>query len=67
VEYAAKLMGVEPPPLVKFEDANLSEMARSFYSNSRKVSNQKIKEMLGVELKYPTYREGLEGIFTLYQ
>ena len=65
VEYAAKLMGVEPPPLVKFEDANLSEMARSFYSNSRKVSNQKIKEMLGVELKYPTYREGLAAIISL--
>jgi hypothetical protein len=62
VEYAAKLLGITPPPLVKFEDANLSEMARSFYGSSRRTKNNKIKQMLGVQLKYPTYKEGLEAI-----
>ena len=62
VEYAAKLIGVEPPPLVPFEKAQLSEMARSFYSSSRRTKNEKIKKMLGVSLKYPTYKEGLAQI-----
>lgn len=67
VEYAAKLMGITPPPLVKFEDAELSEMARSFYSSSRRMENTKIKQLLGGNLKYPTYKEGLGAVFTLYK
>lgn len=62
IEFAAKLLGVEPPPLIRFEDAELSPMARSFYSSSRKVCNKKIKEKLGVKLKFPTYVEGLQNI-----
>lgn len=61
VEYAAKLIGVEPPPLVNFEDADLSPMARSFYMSNRRVSNKKIKDELGVKLKHPDYKAGLEG------
>ncbi len=67
VEFAAELLGVEPPPLVPFAQAELSEMARSFYSSSRRVENGKIKQKLGVELAYPTYKEGLQAIFTKYQ
>lgn len=63
VEYACRLMGVEPPPLVPIEDADLSEMGRSFYADNKRVSNRRMKEALGVELAYPTYREGLEAIW----
>ncbi len=66
VEFAADLLAVEPPPLVKFEDAELSPMARSFYSSSRKVSNAKIREQLGIELAFPTYKEGLRDICKRY-
>lgn len=62
VAYAAELIGVTPPPLVPCEEADLSPMARSFYSNSRKVRNDKLKQMLGVSLHYPTYREGLQAL-----
>lgn len=62
VEYAAKLIDIEPPELVDFENANLSPMAKSFYSSCRRVENNKIKEELSVKLKYPTYKEGLEFI-----
>lgn len=62
VKYAADLLNITPPPLVSFEEANLSEMARSFYSSSRKVKNDKIKTELGVKLKFPTYKEGLNNI-----
>lgn len=59
VEYAAELLGMEPPPLVALADAELSPMAQSFYAASRRVKNDKIKHELGVKLLYPTYREGL--------
>lgn len=62
VAYAAELLGVEPPPLVDFEQAELSEMARSFYGSSRRVKNDKVKEQLGMEFAYPTYKEGLKAI-----
>jgi len=47
---------------VAFEDAELSEMARSFYADNKRVSNAAIKAALGIELLYPTYREGLSAI-----
>ena len=59
VTYAAGLMGVEPPPEVDFETADLTPMARSFYSDVKRVSNARIRDELGIELRYPTYREGL--------
>ncbi|WP_404382053.1 SDR family oxidoreductase [Caenispirillum salinarum] len=62
IEEAARLLGVDPPPAVDFETADLSPMARSFYRDSRRVRNDRIKQELGVTLKYPTYREGLAAI-----
>ena len=62
VAYAAKLIGVQPPPEIAFEEADLSPMARSFYEGSRRISNARIKSELGVELRYPTYREGLASL-----
>jgi nucleoside-diphosphate-sugar epimerase len=64
VTFAAALLGVEPPPEVPFEEADLTPMARSFYSNLRRVCNTRIKTELGVELAYPSYREGLRGVLT---
>jgi nucleoside-diphosphate-sugar epimerase len=63
VAYACRLLGVEPPPPVPFEDADLSPMGRSFYGENKRVSNRRIKDELGVRLAYPTYREGLDAIF----
>ncbi len=63
VTYAAKLMDIEPPKEVPFKDADLSEMARSFYADNKRVSNAAIKKELGIELLYPSYREGLKAIF----
>ena len=58
---SAELLGVEPPAEVS--PAELSPMARSFYENgSRRVRNARIKEELGVALRYPDYRAGLRGL-----
>ncbi|MFS8184286.1 SDR family oxidoreductase [Pseudovibrio denitrificans] len=60
VEYAARLMGVEPPPAIAFEDADLSPMAISFYGEVKRASNAKLKGALGYKFKFPTYREALD-------
>jgi len=62
VAYACALLGVAPPPEVPFEEADLSPMARSFYADNRRVRNGRIKQDLGVALRYPSYREGLRAI-----
>jgi nucleoside-diphosphate-sugar epimerase len=63
VTYAAKLLQIDPPEEVAFEKADLSEMARSFYADNKRVSNAAIKKELGIELLYPSFREGLKAIF----
>ena len=40
----------------------MSPMARSFYGESKRVSNRRLREVLGVSLRFPTYREGLRGV-----
>jgi len=62
--FAAGLLKLPPPPAVPFESAELTPMARSFYGESKRVRNDKIKRELGVRLAYPTYREGLRAILT---
>jgi hypothetical protein len=62
ITYAAGLMGVEPPPAIDFEEADMSPMARSFYSDNKRVSNEKIKQALKLSFLYPTYREGLKAL-----
>ena len=62
VAYAAGLLGLEPPPEVAFDEAEMSPMGRSFYAESKRVSNRRMKEELGVKLRYPTYREGLTAL-----
>ena len=62
VAFAARLLKRPPPPEIAFDDAELSPMAKSFYAESKRVSNQRIKTELGYRLIYPTYREGLASL-----
>jgi len=62
VAYAAELLGLAIPPAIAFEAANLTGMAASFWAESKRVRNARIREALGVELLYPTYREGLRAL-----
>jgi hypothetical protein len=55
IAYGAGLLGVPCPPATDPSDASLSPMARSFYAESKKVSNVRMKDELGVKLAYPTY------------
>jgi nucleoside-diphosphate-sugar epimerase len=61
-EHAARLTGLPLPPEVDFETADLSPMARSFYGENKRARNRLIREELGVQLAFPTYREGLAAL-----
>lgn len=63
VTYAANVMGIEPPAEIPFETAEMTPMARSFYSDNKRVSSKKVLAALGADLLYPTYREGLDAIW----
>jgi nucleoside-diphosphate-sugar epimerase len=62
IEYAARAMHLPVPPDIDFETADMTPMARSFYSDNKRVSNAAIKAALGVELLYPNYRLGLDAL-----
>ena len=62
IEHAARLLGLPVPPAEDFETAEMTPMARSFYAESKKVSNARIKSELGVTLRYPDYRAGLAAL-----
>lgn len=62
IGYAAELQGLPTPPAVSFDEADLTPMARSFYSENKRVRNDRIKDELGVKLLYPNYRVGLESL-----
>jgi nucleoside-diphosphate-sugar epimerase len=47
IEHACRLLGLPLPPLETLEEANLSEMARGFYMENRRVANGKAKRVLG--------------------
>lgn len=65
LRHAAYLLSIDPPPEVPFEHADLSPMARSFYADSKRVKNDRIKQDLGLQLAYPDYQSGLAGILQL--
>ncbi|MGO9943896.1 MAG: SDR family oxidoreductase [Rhodoblastus sp.] len=62
VLYAAQKLGVEPPPEQDFDAAPLTPMARSFYSENKRVSNRRMKDLLALDLAFPTFREGIAGL-----
>lgn len=65
VAFAARLLHMPPPPEIAFEAAKLSPMAASFYAENKRVGNARLRRELGVELKFPSYREGLQAILAL--
>ena len=69
IEEAAALLGLTAPPRVSFEDAEpgMSQMARSFWAENRRVASAKTQERLGRRWAYPSYREGLRAILAAEQ
>ena len=63
LSYAAGLLGINPPAPIPLETADLSPMARSFFSSCRRVRSKIIGPELGLKLVYPDYKKGLEAIY----
>lgn len=64
IDYACQLLGQDSPPLITYDqDLDMSPMARSFYKDNKRISNRKIKDKLGITLKYPDYKHGLDAIY----
>ncbi len=61
IDYACKLLGIESPPLQSFDEVDLAPMTMSFYAENKRICNDKIKQELGIILKYPDYKRGLQG------
>lgn len=64
IAHAAKLLGLPIPKAILFEDAEMTPMGRSFYAESKRVDNARIKTELGVTLLYPDYRTGLAALLS---
>ncbi len=64
IAHAADLLGLPIPPAETFDTAEMTSMARSFYAESKKVRNDRIKSELGIELLYPDYRAGLQALLS---
>ncbi len=62
VDYGVKLLKIEKPSPIKLEEVE-SEILKSFYQDSKKVDNKKMKFSFKYNLKYPSYKEGLSYIF----
>lgn len=67
IAHAAALLGVPVPPAEDFETAEMTQMARSFYAESKRVRNDRMKDALGVTLLYPTYKEGLAALLEQHE
>lgn len=61
IDYACGLLGAASPPLISYDSVDLAPITQSFYADNKRVRNGKIKQALGVELRYKNYREGLQG------
>jgi len=59
IAYGCGLLGKNVPPLIPFEEADISPGLREFYAEHKKISNAKLKNALKIDLVYPSYREGL--------
>ncbi|HIC67226.1 MAG TPA: SDR family NAD(P)-dependent oxidoreductase, partial [Paracoccus sp.] len=62
IAHAAELLGMPVPPEIPFDRAEMTPMARSFYADSKRVRNDRIKDELGIGLLYPDYRSGLRAL-----
>ena len=62
IAHAAELLGLPVPPAIPFDQADMTPMARSFYAESKKVRNDRIKQALGWAPQFPTYRAGLAAL-----
>lgn len=61
ISHACRLLDLPEPALIDHDKAHLAPMVQSFYKDNKRIRNDRIKQELGVVLRYPDYRAGLAG------
>jgi nucleoside-diphosphate-sugar epimerase len=64
LDYAAGLLDMPPPPRVELTDSSVSEMARSFYAETKRINADKARQKLGWTPIHSSYRDGLADILS---
>ena len=62
MEYAASLLGINPPERINFDTADISPRMKEFYNSSKRIKNDRLKKVLGKDLEFPTFKEGLKSL-----
>lgn len=62
--YAASLLGLSTPRAAPLEKAKISAMARTFYSETKRINIQRARSELSWTPRYPNYKAGLDAIYT---
>lgn len=67
IQYACELLGAPVPEEIPFEEASqtMGAMQRTFWADNRLVMNDRIKDELGVKLRYPDYKSGLQAVLAV--
>lgn len=61
IKTACEMLGLDVPPLLPYDEADMAPIARSFYADNKRIRNDLIKSELRYTLKYPSYVEGLQA------
>jgi nucleoside-diphosphate-sugar epimerase len=62
VDFACDLMNVQPPPMINFQDAELSDQMKKYYCSSKKIDNSKVKKAYNIKLKFSNYKDGISDL-----
>ncbi len=64
--YAAELLKIQDLKYIDINSFEINEKIKDFYLENKKVSNRKIKKILGWTPKFENYKLGLENIYKIY-
>lgn len=59
-QFGASLLNRRALKEIALEEASISQYAAAFFQDNKRVNSDKIKKMLGIEWRYPNYRQGLQ-------
>ena len=63
MNFIAGLTGRPPVEALAADMAGLSDMAKSFHAESKRVQNSKVKSQLGISLLHPEFRSGITSLY----
>jgi len=67
LRYAASLIGAKEPPTVALHDPSVSDMARTFYAETKRIDIARAKKRLGWTPQFRDYKSGLRAVLSAEQ